>query len=94
MGQGEASLFNFLVSLLMAGFVFGLVTMLLMETSVRSRIIRLSASVAIIGASGNLAERVPQEGLDEIAGLGAGINRICRCYFSCANAMQRKGRAE
>ena len=76
MQQGKASLFHFLVSLLMAGFVFGLVTMLLMETLVQSRVIRLSASVASIGASGDLSERVPQEGLDEIAGLGAGINRM------------------
>ncbi len=76
MQQGEASLFHFLVSLLMAGFVFGLVTVLLMETLVQSRVIRLSASVAAIGASGDLSERVPQEGHDEIAGLGAGINRM------------------
>ncbi len=76
MQQGEASLFNFLVSLLMAGFVFGLVTMLLMETLVQSRVTRLSASVAAIGASGSLSERVPQEGRDEIAGLGSGINRM------------------
>src|SRR5229473_3268121 len=76
MQQGKASLFHFLVSLLMAGFVFGLVTVLLMETLVQSRVIRLSASVAAIGASGDLSERVPQEGHDEIAGLGAGINRM------------------
>src|SRR6202158_6023226 len=76
MQQGEASLFHFLVSLLMAGFVLGLVTMLLMETLVQSRVIRLSASVAAIGASGDLSERIPQEGRDEIAGLGAGINRM------------------
>ncbi len=76
MQQGKASLFQFLVSLLMAGFVFGLVTMLLMETLVQSRVIRLSASVAAIGASGDLSERVPLEGRDEIAGLGAGINRM------------------
>src|SRR6202158_1270240 len=76
MQQGEASLFHFLVSLLIAGFVFGLVTMLLMETLVQSRVIRLSASVAAIGASGDLSERIPQEGRDEIAGLGAGINRM------------------
>jgi len=47
-----------------------------METLVQSRVIRLSASVAAIGASGDLSERVPQEGRDEIAGLGAGINRM------------------
>ena len=51
-------------------------TVLLMETLVQSRVIRLSASVAAIGASGDLSERVPQEGRDEIAGLGAGINRM------------------
>jgi signal transduction histidine kinase/CheY-like chemotaxis protein len=76
MQQGEASLFRFLVSLLMAGLVFGLVTMLLMETLVQSRVIRLSASVAAIGASGDLSGRIPQDGSDEIAGLGAGINRM------------------
>jgi len=76
MQQGETSLFHFLVWLLMAGFVFGLVTMLLMETMVQSRVIRLSSSVAAIGASGDLSARVPQEGRDEIAGLGAGINRM------------------
>ncbi|HXM99737.1 MAG TPA: ATP-binding protein [Candidatus Dormibacteraeota bacterium] len=76
MQQGEASLSRFLVSLLVAGFAFGLVTMLLMETLVQARIIRLSASVATIGASGDLTGRVPDEGRDEIAGLGAGINRM------------------
>ena len=74
--QGKESLFKFLVSLLIAGFVFGLVTMLLMETFVQSRVIRLSASVAAIGASGDLSERVPQEGRDEIAGLGVAMNRM------------------
>jgi len=76
MQQGKESLFKFLVSLLMAGLVFGFVTMLLMETLVQSRIIRLSASVAAIGTSADLSERVPEEGRDEIAGLGAGINRM------------------
>jgi signal transduction histidine kinase/CheY-like chemotaxis protein len=76
MEQGQASLFHFLEWLLIAGFVFGLVTMLLMETLVQSRVLRLSGSVAAIGASGDLSERIPQEGRDEIAGLGAGINRM------------------
>jgi len=74
--QGKESLSHFLVSLLMAGFVFGLVTMVLMETLVQARVIRLSASVAAIGASGDLSERVPQQGRDEIAGLGAAMNRM------------------
>ena len=74
--QGERTLFNFLTSLLMAGFVSGLVTVLLMETLVQSRVIRLSASVAAIGASSDLSSRVPQEGSDEIAGLGAAMNRL------------------
>ena len=76
MQQGKVSLFDFLVSLLMAGFMFGLVTMFLMETLVQSRVIRLSDSVAAIGASGDLSARIPQQGRDEIAGLGAGINRM------------------
>jgi signal transduction histidine kinase/CheY-like chemotaxis protein len=76
MQQGKKSLFHFLVSLLMAGFMFGLVTMLLMEMFVQSPVIRLSASVAAIGASGDLSARVPQLGRDEIAGLGAAVNRM------------------
>src|SRR6202047_648389 len=52
MQQGKESLIKFLVSLLIAGLVFGLVTMLLMETFVQSRVIRLSPRVAAIGASG------------------------------------------
>jgi len=76
MQQGKASLFHFLVWLLIAGLVFGLVTILLMETMVQSRVIRLSASVAAIGASGELSGRIPQEGRDEIADVGAGINRM------------------
>src|SRR5580704_8533372 len=76
MQQGQASLFDFLLWLLIAGLVFGFVTVLLMETLVQSRVIRLSASVAAIGASGDLTGRVPQEGRDEIAGLGAGMNRM------------------
>src|ERR1700686_1056957 len=43
MQKGKESLFKFLGSLLIAGFVFGLVTMLLMEMFVQSRVIRLSA---------------------------------------------------
>ena len=51
----------------MAGFVFGLVTMLLMETLVQSQVIRLSASVAAIGASGDLSERVlPRKGATKL----------------------------
>jgi signal transduction histidine kinase/DNA-binding response OmpR family regulator len=76
MQQGRATLFNFLLWLVIAGLVFGVVTMLLMETLVQSRIIRLSASVAAIGASGDLTGRVPQQGRDEIAALGAGMNRM------------------
>jgi signal transduction histidine kinase/DNA-binding response OmpR family regulator len=76
MQQGRASLFDFLVWLLIAGFVFGLVTMFLMETLVQSRVLRLSDSVAAIGVSGDLSARIQLPGRDEIAGLGAGINRM------------------
>src|ERR1700730_8184857 len=76
MQQGQASLFNFLLWLVIAGLVFGFVTMLLMDKLVQSRVNRLSASVAAIGASGDLTGRVPQEGRDEIAALGAGMNRM------------------
>src|ERR1700738_2440214 len=95
MQQGQASLSRFLVSLLIAGFAFGLVTVLLMETLVQARIIRLSASVATIGASGDLAGRVPDEGRDEIAGLGAGINRMLEALeLSRAELYKAKEAAE
>src|SRR5258708_29448575 len=76
MQQGKASLFHFLVSLLMAGFVFGLVNMLLMENFVQARVIRLSASVAAIGATRDLSARIPQPRRAENARPRAWVNRI------------------
>lgn len=95
MQQGEASLSHFLVSLLLAGFAFGLVTVLLMEKLVQARIIRLSASVATIGVSGDLTGRVAHEGRDEIADLGAGINRMLEALeLSRAELYKAKEAAE
>jgi len=72
--QGRASMQYELASLLVVGIVFGLVTLLLLEKLVLSRLARLSADVSGIGRSGDLSVRVAMNGRDELAHLAGEIN--------------------
>ena len=72
--QGQASLLYFEVLFLAAGLVFGAMFVVLLQLTVLSRISRLSLSVAKVGATGDLAERVQVTGKDEIANLSVAIN--------------------
>ena len=74
--QSQASLIEFIVSLLVTGLVLCGVTLLVLHKLVLSRLKRLSTSVALIGASRDLSTRVPEEGHDELTDLGAAINRM------------------
>ncbi len=72
--QGRNSLLQFLFLLLAAAFVFGAVTLYLLERFVISRIANLTDSITQIGASGNLSARLVVSGNDELAFLGTAIN--------------------
>ena len=72
--QGQESLLQFLLLLLAAAFVFGAVTLYLLERFVLSRIANLSENITQIGASGDLSARLTVPGKDELAFLGVAIN--------------------
>ncbi len=72
--QGHTSLVQFLLLLIAAGFVFGAVTLYLLERFVISRIANLTESITQIGASGDLSARLDVPGQDELAFLGVAIN--------------------
>src|SRR5271163_3967174 len=72
--QGQTSLVQFLLLLVAAGFVFGAVTLYLLERVVISRIANLTENITQIGASGDLSARLDVPGQDELAFLGVAIN--------------------
>jgi len=72
--QGQASSRYLLWTLIGVGTAFLLLTLVLMEKFVLSRLTRLSKSVAAVGESGNISARVPVTGHDELSRLGEDIN--------------------
>jgi PAS domain S-box-containing protein len=72
--QGRTSMLQFLLLLLAAAFVFGAVSLYLLERFVISRIGDLTENITQIGASGNLSARLEVSGKDELAFLGTAIN--------------------
>lgn len=61
--------------ILIIGVVFGLITLLIIEKLVLSRLFHLSSEVDNIGESSNLSARVSISGKDELANLSAKINK-------------------
>jgi signal transduction histidine kinase len=74
--QGRTSVLYFILSLLAAGLVFGLVIMVLLERAVLSRLTRLSVDVRQIGARRDLTARVAVVGNDEIGLFANTINSM------------------
>ena len=72
--QGQVSTRYQLISLLAVGLVFGIVTLILLEKLVLSRLARLSADVSRIGTSGDLSVRALVSGKDELSHLANEIN--------------------
>src|SRR4029077_4161408 len=74
--QGQVSQLYFVASLGIAGLVFAIAVMLLLEKSVMSRLSGLNTSVASIASSGDVSARLHCAGSDEISHLGSAINRM------------------
>jgi sigma-B regulation protein RsbU (phosphoserine phosphatase) len=72
--RGQQSLHYLIISLLVAGLVFGGVTLLLLERLVLSRLARLNADVRHIGLSSDPSMRVHMAGTDELLMLANAIN--------------------
>ncbi len=87
--QGQISQLYFVASLAIAGVVFAIVIMLLLEKSVVSRLTSLSTTVAAIADSGDTSVHVDCPGSDEISQLGLAINSMLESLQS-ANKQQRQ----
>ena len=74
--QGQIGIYYFIVSLLIAGLVFGAIILILLDRLILARLSRLSASVRRIGASGDLAARVAAIGHDELSDLAGEVNTM------------------
>lgn len=72
--QGQNTMKYLVLSIIGSGIVFGLVTILLLEKNVLSRLAFLSSRVSAIGASGDFSMRVSMTGKDELSNLSEEIN--------------------
>jgi PAS domain S-box-containing protein len=74
--QGEATLLYFLGWLLLAGTVFGIVTVALLKQQIISRISRLHRGVSAVTGRRDFSTVLPVEGDDEIADFAEAVNRM------------------
>ena len=74
--QGLTVIRYLVLSVLAAGLVFCFVVMVLLEGAVLRRLSRLSREVSGIGQRRDLADRVAEDGSDELAALGGSINAM------------------
>jgi len=74
--RGRISLLYFVCSLILAGVVFGMAVLLLLDRTVVSRLSDLSQTVTSIAASGEPTKRLNCSGNDEISSLGNSIDSM------------------
>jgi sensor domain CHASE-containing protein len=74
--QGQNSLRALIFSILAVGFVFVILTLVILERLVLARLAHLSADVEQIGVSGDISKRVTLPGQDELSSLAGAINQM------------------
>lgn len=74
--RGRQQVLYMLGGLMLILFVFGLITIWLLENYILSRMLRLSREVAHIGKSGDLKQRVTATRADELSQLSSDINQM------------------
>ena len=74
------------VSVIVAGGGFFLVTLLLMNQLVLTRLARLNATISAMSASGDFSRRLQIDGRDELAGLALEINALLRALQESRSA--------
>jgi len=72
--QGERSLSSFVILFTLADIFLFMLTLLFLDRSVLSRLSALTAGVALIGKSQNMASRLVIQGKDELSGLTSSVN--------------------
>jgi PAS domain S-box-containing protein len=88
--QGTSTTLYFVVMLIAAGIVFGLVTILLLEKTVLSRLARLSSRVNDIGRKRDFSARVEIRGADEIGGLAGNVNGMLEDLEESQNVLHNR----
>lgn len=88
--QGKSTTLYFVILLILAGLVFGLVTLLLLEKTVLSRLERLSHGVEDIGKTRDFSARVHISGKDEIGGLADRVNGMLEDLEQSQNILHDK----
>ena len=86
--QGQRSILYFMLSLLGAGVIFGIVVLLLIERGVLSRLARLRNSVKRIGSSSQVSGRVAISGEDELSDLAGDINAMLDAWDQAQHRRQ------
>lgn len=72
--QGQTTVIWLIVFLMTVTVVFALVTILLINRLLLTRLFAISSSISKVRGSGDLSKRVPEQGKDELSDLGANIN--------------------
>lgn len=74
--QGQTTMDYFIISIILTGLIFGIITIMLLERSVLSRLTHLSADVGSIEATGDHSGRISMTGDDELSNLAGDINTM------------------
>ena len=88
--HGQTSVNYLILAIVAVGLVVGIMTMLLVENQVLSRLAKLSKSVSSIGTNGDPSRRVPSTGKDEMSNLANTINRMIEALEQSRNVLQEK----
>jgi two-component sensor histidine kinase/sensor domain CHASE-containing protein len=72
--QGQTTVIWLIVFLMTVSVVFALVTILLINRLLLSRLFAISSGISRVRSSGDLSKRIPEQGKDELSDLGANIN--------------------
>jgi sensor domain CHASE-containing protein/HPt (histidine-containing phosphotransfer) domain-containing protein len=90
--QGKLTKIYLISSILLAGFIFGIVILILLEKTVISRVANLEKDVTIIGQKGDHSKRVSFKGKDELAGLGRSINAMLQALENKESEIKNRNR--
>ena len=74
--QGRTSVRYFIISLVLFGLIFTIISIILLERGILSRLSTITTSVNEIRKSGNISDRIDISGEDELSTLSNNINRM------------------
>jgi len=87
--QGRMGMQYLLISLIVLGLVFGVLTLWLLDKLIISRLSRLNSDVTGISTTKELSARVGDEGGDELSSLAGSINKMLEALESSEKEQRR-----